>query len=56
MQFKMVEQIKHVTVRISNFLKDEMMMEKIVREHANMPKVFNLFGLELSDKFETEAE
>ena len=43
MLFKMVEQIKHVNSRVTDFIKDEEYLEKIVRTHANKPEIFRHF-------------
>ena len=49
--FKMIEQVKHVNVKLSDFLKQETSMNKLVKEFSHMPAIFKSFE-EIPSKLE----
>ena len=53
--FKMIEQVKHVNSKLSDFLKQEDSMSKLVKEFNHMPAIFKSFE-EIPSKLEQEVQ
>ena len=51
----MIEQVKHVNMKLADFLRNESSMSKLIKDFQHMPSIFKSFE-EIPSKLESEVQ